>query len=67
MKRAFTLIELLIVIAVISNPAALETMVTVSAEDSYVLQLEANDGEYTRSDTMTINVHPDNWTNMASG
>ena len=67
MKKAFTLIELLVVIAVIADPTALETMVTVSAEGSYVLQLEANDGEYTRSDTMTINVHPDDWTNAASG
>jgi len=23
--------------------------------------LEANDGEYTSSDTMTIYVHPDDW------
>jgi hypothetical protein len=63
MKKAFTLIELLVVIA---DPTALETMVTVSAEDSYVLQLEANDGEYTSSDTVTINVHPDDWTNSVS-
>ena len=53
--------------AVIADPTALQTMVTVSAEGTYVLQLEANDGEYTRSDTMTINVHPDDWTNGASG
>ena len=61
MKKAFILIELLVVIAVIADPTALETMVTVSAEGSYVLQLEANDGEYTGSDTMTINVIPDDW------
>jgi len=67
MKKAFTLIELLVVIAVIADPSALETMVTVSAEGSYVLQLEANDGEYTSSDTMMINVHPDDWTNSESG
>jgi len=48
--------------AVIADPAAEQTTVTVSAEGTYVLQLEANDGEYTSSDTMTINVHPDDWT-----
>jgi len=48
--------------AVIADPTALQTTVTVSAEGTYVLQLEANDGEYTSSDTMTINVHPDDWT-----
>ncbi len=53
--------------AVIADPTALQTTVTVSAEGTYVLQLEANDGEYTSSDTMTINVHPDDWTNRASG
>jgi len=53
--------------AVIADPTALQTTVTVSAEGVYVLQLEANDGEYTSSDTMTINVHPDDWTNNASG
>jgi hypothetical protein len=53
--------------AVIADPTVLQTTVTVSAEGVYVLQLEANDGEYTSSDTMTINVHPDDWTNSASG
>ncbi len=48
--------------AVIADPTAEQTTVTVSAEGTYVLQLEANDGEYTSSDTMTINVHPDDWT-----
>ena len=48
--------------AVIADPTAEQTTVTVSAEGIYVLQLEANDGEYTSSDTMTINVHPDDWT-----
>jgi hypothetical protein len=48
--------------AVIADPTAVETTVTVSAEGIYILQLEANDGEYTTSDTMTINVHPDDWT-----
>jgi hypothetical protein len=55
------------VIAVIADPSALQTTVTVSAEGVYVLQLEADDGEYSSSDTMTINVHPDDWTNTASG
>jgi hypothetical protein len=53
--------------AVIADPTALQTTVTVSAEGTYVLQLEANDGEYTSSDTMTINVHPDDWTLTFSG
>jgi len=48
--------------AVIADPAAEQTTVTVSAEGTYVLQLEVNDGEYTSSDTVTINVHPDDWT-----
>ena len=48
--------------AVIADPAAEQTTVTVSAEGIYVLQLEASDGEYTSSDTVTINVHPDHWT-----
>jgi hypothetical protein len=47
--------------AVITDPTALQTTVTVSAEGTYVLQLEAYDGEYTSSDTMTIHVHPDDW------
>ena len=47
--------------AVIADPTALQTTVTVSAVGNYVLQLEANDGEYTSSDTMTIYVHPDDW------
>ena len=53
--------------AVIADPTAEQTTVTVFAEGTYVLQLEAYDGEYTGSDTMTINVHPDDWTNRASG
>ncbi len=48
--------------AVITDPTVEQATVTVSAEGTYVLQLEANDGEYTSSDTMTINVHPDDWT-----
>ncbi|MHC4207536.1 MAG: type II secretion system protein, partial [Planctomycetota bacterium] len=65
--KAFTLIELLVAIAVISHPTALETTVTVSAEGTYVLQLEVNDGEYTSTDTMTINAYLDDWTNATSG
>ena len=53
--------------AVIADPTALQTTVTVSAEGTYVLQLEADDGEYTGSDTVTIIVHPDDWMNSASG
>jgi hypothetical protein len=53
--------------AVIADPTAKQTTVTVSAEGTYVLQLEANDGEYTSSDTMTINVHPDDWTEWSIG
>ena len=49
--------------AVIADPTALQTLVTVSVEGTYVLQLEADDGEYTGSDTITIVVHPDDWTN----
>jgi hypothetical protein len=48
--------------AVIADPTAEQATVTVYAEGTYVLQLEANDGEYTSSDTMTIIVHPDDWT-----
>jgi len=47
--------------AVIADPTAEQTTVTVSAEGTYVLQLEANDGEYSGSDTMTIFVHRDDW------
>jgi hypothetical protein len=47
---------------VIADPTTEQTTVTVSAEGTYVLQLEANDGEYTSSDTITINVYPDDWT-----
>ena len=65
MKKTFTLIELLVLIAVIADPTALQTTVTVSAEGTCVLQLEADDGEYTSSDTMTINVYPDDWTEQS--
>jgi len=45
--------------AVIADPSAEDTVVTLSALGEYVLMLEADDGEYTRSDTMTINVYSD--------
>ena len=47
--------------AVIADPTAEQTTVTLYAEGTYVLQLEAYDGEYTTSDSMTITVHPDDW------
>jgi len=43
--------------AVIADPSAANTSITLSALGEYVLQLEANDGEYTGSDTVTINVY----------
>jgi len=48
--------------AEIADPTSEQTMVTVFAEGIYVLELEANDGEHTSSDTVTITVHPDHWT-----
>ena len=45
--------------AVIADAAALNTSITLSAPGAYVLQLEADDGEYTGSDTVTINVFSD--------
>ncbi len=46
-------------VAVIADASAEDTVVTLSASGEYVLQLEANDGEYTGSDTVTINVYND--------
>jgi hypothetical protein len=46
-------------VAVITDPSAEDTVVTLSASGEYVLKLEANDGEYTGSDTVTINVYND--------
>jgi hypothetical protein len=43
--------------AVITDPSAEDTSITLSALGEYVLQLEASDGEYTGSDTITINVY----------
>jgi len=45
--------------AVITDPSSEDTMITLSAVGEYVLQLEASDGEYTGSDTVTINVYID--------
>jgi hypothetical protein len=45
--------------AVIADAAALNATVTMSALGEYVLQLEADDGEYKSADTMTINVYMD--------
>lgn len=45
--------------AVIIDPAAPDTTVTLSAIGAYVLQLEAEDGEYQTADTVTINVFTD--------
>lgn len=45
--------------AAIQTANAEDTSVTVSAVGQYVLQLEASDGEYSSSDTVTINVYND--------
>jgi hypothetical protein len=45
--------------AVIADPSAEDTTITLSAVGEYVFQLEASDGEYTGSDTVTINVYND--------
>ena len=47
--------------AVIADPAALNTTVTLSTLGEYVLQLQADDGEYQGEDTMTINVYSDSF------
>jgi len=44
-------------VAVIADPTVLNTTITCSALGEYVLQLEANDGEKTSSDTLTIGVY----------
>jgi hypothetical protein len=43
--------------ALIADPSAEDTTITLSALGEYVLQLEASDSEYTGSDTVTINVY----------
>jgi len=45
--------------AVIETATAEDTSITLAALGEYVLQLEAFDGEYTSSDTITINVYND--------
>jgi hypothetical protein len=45
--------------AVIADPSAEDTSITVSAVGEYVLQLDASDGDKTGSDTVTINVYED--------
>ncbi len=45
--------------AVIADPSAEDMSITLSAYGEYVLQLEASDGEYSGSDTVTINVYHD--------
>jgi len=45
--------------AVIQAATAEDTTVTLSATGRYVLQLDASDGEYTGSDTVTIDVYTD--------
>jgi len=45
--------------AAIADAAALNTSITLSAPGEYVLRLEADDGESTGSDTVTINVYSD--------
>jgi hypothetical protein len=43
--------------AVIADPTKLDTTVTLAQVGAYVLKLEATDGEYKGSDTVTINVY----------
>ncbi len=45
--------------AVIETATAEDTSITLTALGEYVLQLEASDGEYSGSDTVTINVYSD--------
>ncbi len=45
--------------AVIANPTAESTQITLSAIGDYVLQLDAFDGEYANADTITISVFSD--------
>jgi len=52
-----------LVSAVIADPAAVQTTITVSAVGTYVLKLEAFDGEYKGEDEMTLIVRPDDWEN----
>ncbi|MHC4535245.1 MAG: hypothetical protein ACYS6K_14950 [Planctomycetota bacterium] len=45
--------------AVIADPGAEDTSITLSAVGEYVLQLDASDGEKSGSDNITINVYND--------
>jgi hypothetical protein len=45
--------------AVIADPSAEDTSITLSALGEYVFKLNASDGEKTGSDTVTINVYED--------
>jgi hypothetical protein len=45
--------------AVIGDAAAEDTIVSLNATGQYILQLEADDGEYSGSNTVTINVFND--------
>ncbi|MHC4241916.1 MAG: hypothetical protein ACYS8I_10910 [Planctomycetota bacterium] len=45
--------------AVITDPSAEDTSITLSAVGEYVLQLDVSDGAKTGSDTVTINVYND--------
>jgi hypothetical protein len=45
--------------AAFADPSAEDTTITLSTAGEYVLQLEASDGEYSSSDTVTINVYED--------
>jgi len=45
--------------AVIETATAEDTRITLTAVGEYVLQLDASDGEYTGTDTITINVYND--------
>ncbi len=45
--------------AMITDPTAEDVVITLSALGQYILQIEAFDGEYTGSDTVTINVYND--------
>jgi hypothetical protein len=47
--------------AVIAESTALETSITMTAAGTYVLQLQADDGEYKSTDTLTITVFGDIW------
>jgi hypothetical protein len=45
--------------AVIGTPTAKDTSITLTTPGEYLLRLEAFDGEYFGSDTVTINVYSD--------